>query len=565
MKDNIRLIAAAASAAAGALVLSPQRLCVALVIGALFLAPGGASTAAADSAPQFSPTLSQQIAARLDASPPLIVEGLVLDRVLLAKVYQQRADGSIWAGHADWMVNLEKALAEADSEAIAPDTLGQAALRSALIDPALPPAERDLILTDRFLTYAAILAHGRVDISSIEELWILPAPVFDPTAAIASLGAGSGPAEVLHELTPSSPAYKRLRAAYARYQEIAAVGGWKSLSIGTGPGTGDAKSLVGELGDRLIAEGDLPADRAGRHISGSQMAAAVSRFQQRHGLLTDGRVGPATLAALNVSPQDRIRQLALNLERLRAMPRNWPATRIEAEQSSQMLTYYRDGEPILASRIIVGQATHPTPVFETTVSHIILDPTWFVPVSIIQHEIQPRLGGDSGYLLRNHFEIVGRSGGDPTGQDLDWKTTDLLAMGWKLRQLSGPWNALGSVLFDMPNRFDVYLHDTPYHSVFGLPQRALSHGCVRVDLARDLAGALLGAPLPAQGGTTRAAQLGTKVPVYFLYETAFVDVSGVVEFRDDIYGRDRRFADAIAAAEAGVRLSSKAMATAAKL
>jgi len=167
--------------------------------------------------------------------------------------------------------------------------------------------------------------------------------------------------------------------------------------------------------------------------------------------------------------------------------------------------------------------------------------------------------------LRNHFEIVGRSGGDPTGQDLDWKTTDLLAMGWKLRQLSGPWNALGSVLFDMPNRFDVYLHDTPYHSVFGLPQRALSHGCVRVDLARDLAGALLGAPLPSQGGTTRAAQLGTKVPVYFLYETAFVDVSGVVEFRDDIYGRDRRFADAIAAAEAGVRLSSKAMATAAKL
>jgi len=565
MKDNIRLIAAAASAAAGALVLSPQRLCVALVIGALFLAPGRASTAAADSAPQFSPTLSQQIAARLDASPPLIVEGLVLDRVLLAKVYQQRADGSIWAGHADWMVNLEKALAEADSEAIAPDTLGQAALRSALIDPALPPAERDLILTDRFLTYAAILAHGRVDISSIEELWILPAPVFDPTAAIASLGAGSGPAEVLHELTPSSPAYKRLRAAYARYQEIAAVGGWKSLSIGTGPGTRDAKSLVGELGDRLIAEGDLPADRAGRHISGSQMAAAVSRFQQRHGLLTDGRVGPATLAALNVSPQDRIRQLALNLERLRAMPRNWPATRIEAEQSSQMLTYYRDGEPILVSRIIVGQATHPTPVLETTVSHIILDPTWFVPVSIIQHEIQPRLGGDSGYLLRNHFEIVGRSGGDPTGQDLDWKTTDLLAMGWKLRQLSGPWNALGSVLFDMPNRFDVYLHDTPYHSVFGLPQRALSHGCVRVDLARDLAGALLGAPLPSQGGTTRAAQLGTKVPVYFLYETAFVDVSGVVEFRDDIYGRDRRFADAIAAAEAGVRLSSKAMATAAKL
>jgi len=281
--------------------------------------------------------------------------------------------------------------------------------------------------------------------------------------------------------------------------------------------------------------------------------------------LPDGRVGPATLAALNVSPQDRLRQLALNLERLRAMPRTWPATRIEAEQSSQMLTYYRDGEPVLVSRIIVGQVAHPTPVLETTISHVILDPVWFVPVSIIQHEIQPRLSSDAGYLLRNHFEIVGRSGGDPTGQDLDWKTTDLLAMGWKLRQLSGPWNALGSVLFDMPNRFDVYLHDTPYHNVFGLPQRALSHGCVRVDLARDLAGALLGAPLPAPGGTTRAAKLGAEVPVYFLYETAFVDVSGIVEFRDDIYGRDRRFADAIAAAESRAHLPTKATATVAGL
>jgi L,D-transpeptidase YcbB len=562
---HVRPTARAASVVAGAFAVSSQRLAVALAIAVLLLAPWRAFSAATDGVPLFSPTLSEQIAARLQASPPLTVKGLVLNRVLLAKVYQQRADGPIWVGHADWTISLEKALAEADTEAIAPDTLGQIALHNALADPALPPAERDLILTDRFLTYAAILARGRVDISSIEELWILPAPVFDPMAAIASLVAGEEPEEVLHELTPSSPAYGRLRAAYARYREIAAVGGWKSLPVGSGPGTGDAGSLMVELADRLIAEGDLPADRAGRHISSSQMAAAVGRFQQRHGLLIDGRVGPATLAALNVSPRDRIRQLALNLERLRAMPRTWPATRIEAEQSSQMLTYYRDGEPVLVSRIIVGQPAHPTPVLETTILHVVLDPTWFVPVSIIQYEIQPRLGGDSAYLLRNHFEIMGRGGGDPTGRDLDWKTTDLLAMGWKLRQLSGPWNALGSVLFDMPNRFDVYLHDTPYHNVFGLPQRALSHGCVRVDLARDLAGALLGAPLPAPGGTTRAAKLGAKVPVYFLYETAFVDVSGMVEFRDDIYGRDKRLADAIAAAEAGTRLPAKATATVARL
>jgi murein L,D-transpeptidase YcbB/YkuD len=113
-------------------------------------------------------------------------------------------------------------------------------------------------------------------------------------------------------------------------------------------------------------------------------------------------------------------------------------------------------------------------------------------------------------------------------------------------------------MLDMPNPFDVYLHDTPFHSLFALPQRALSHGCVRVDLARDLAGALLGAPLPAPGGPTRIVPLAAPVPVYFLYQTAFVDENGTVEFRDDIYGRDARLAAAIAAEEHGVQAPSAA-------
>jgi murein L,D-transpeptidase YcbB/YkuD len=229
-----------------------------------------------------------------------------------------------------------------------------------------------------------------------------------------------------------------------------------------------------------------------------------------------------------------------------------------------MLTYYRDGKPVLVSRVIVGQAIHPTPVLEATIQRVILDPAWVVPVSIIRNEIQPRLRVDPGYLARNHFEIVGREGGDPTGQDINWKNTGFLAMGWQLRQLPGPWNALGSVMLDMPNQFDVYLHDTPFHNLFALPQRALSHGCVRVDLARDLAGALLGAPLPAPGGPTRILPLAAPVPVYFLYETAFAGENGIVEFRDDIYGRDARLAAAIATEEEGVPVPNVAPVSLAK-
>lgn len=537
---------------AGTLIFLTRRAFAGLLAGTLLALLARACPAAADSVPSASSAYSRQIAARLESALPLTVEGLPLNRTLLVQVYQRRANAAIWAGHADWATSLEKALADADGEGIAPASLGLSNLQQALADPALAPAERDFVLTDRFLAYAAILARGRVHIGSIDALWNLPVPAFDPTEAIANLMAGGGPAAALQKLVPASADYERLRAAYGRYRQLAVRGGWRTLPAGTSLRSGDAGPAVALLSIRLVAEGDLAPDQAGLETFGTVLLRAVSRFQQRHGLLVDGRVGPATLAALNVSAEDRQRQLGVNLERLRAMPRTWPSTRIEAEQSSQILTYYRDGEPALVSRIIVGDAKHPTPVLEAEVERIVLDPAWVVPVSIIQREIQPRLQWDPGYLARNHFEIVGRDGGDPTGQDLDWKKTNILAMGWQLQQLPGPWNALGSVMLDMPNQFDVYLHDTPFHTLFDLPQRALSHGCVRVDLARALAGDLLGAALPDPGAPTRILPLAAPVRVYLLYQTAFADADGTVEFRDDIYGSDARLAAAIDAAEHGL-------------
>ena len=204
---------------------SACRLSAALLLGALLVPFGLASPATSESVPLAGPDLSQQIAARLNSAPPLAVEGLVLDQALLTQVYRRRANAPIWAGHADWATSLEKALADAGGEAIAPEGLRLPALQQALADPALAPAERDLILTDRFLAYAQILARGHVDIGSIEDLWALPAPFFDPGAAIASLDAAGGPAGALQGLAPSSPGYERLLAAYARYTRIAAVGG----------------------------------------------------------------------------------------------------------------------------------------------------------------------------------------------------------------------------------------------------------------------------------------------------------------------------------------------------
>jgi murein L,D-transpeptidase YcbB/YkuD len=507
------------------------------VVPALLLCLAGGPAFAegsADALPLAQGQSAARIAARIADPAPLTVEGLPLDRAPLVAVYTARQDAPLWEGHPDWPIALELAIAASASEGIPPESLGLTALRRALADPALSPAERDLLLTDRFLAYGAILARRRIDLASIETLWALPAPVFDPVAAVAGLEKSGGPAAGLKALAPASADYDRLRAALARYETLAAAGGWESLPFGTKLHAGDQGPMVQILRRRLAAEGDLPAGLTEDPAFDAGLEAAVTGFQRRHGLLEDGRIGPATLAALNLTAADRARQIRVNLERLRASPHALPPTRIEVQQASQILTLYRDGKPVLVSRVVVGAPTHATPVLEAAVERIVLDPAWDVPASITRTEIQPRLHRDPGYLARNHYVVHDSGPG-----------------GMRLRQLPGPWNALGTVMLDMPNPFDVYLHDTPLRNLFALPQRALSHGCVRVEAVRDLAAALLGAPLPAPGGSTRGLPLAAPMPVYFLYQTAFAEADATVVFRDDIYGRDARLAVALAGIEGG--------------
>lgn len=476
--------------------------------------------------------MAGEIKRLLASASPLAVEGVVLDRAMIAAVYKRRQNRTVWSAHPDWPAALAAAVAGAEEHGIPPESLGLSSLQRGLGDPALDPARRDLFLTDRFLAYGAVLARGRVDLGGIEKLWALPAPAFDPVAAVAALEAAGGPAAALASLAPTAPDYKGLQAALARYEAYAAIGSWESLPSGTKLRLGDRGPMMQLLRRRLAAEGDLAGGEAESPLFDASLEAAVLGFQERHGLLADGRVGPATLAALNLTAADRVRQIRVNLERLRAMPHALPPTRIEVQQASQMLTLYGDGRPVLVSRVIVGAPIHPTPVLKAAVERVVLDPAWDVPASIIRNEIRPRLARDPGYLARNHYVVLG---GGPAG--------------WRLRQLPGPWNALGTVMLDMPNPFDVYLHDTPLRNLFALPQRALSHGCVRVEAVRELAGLLLGAPLPEPGGPTRGVPLAAPMPVYFLYQTVFADSDGSVAFRDDIYGRDARLATALAGIE----------------
>jgi murein L,D-transpeptidase YcbB/YkuD len=290
------------------------------------------------------------------------------------------------------------------------------------------------------------------------------------------------------------------------------------------------------------------------------LAEAVRRFQRHHGLDPDGVLGQDTLAALNVPVGQRIRQLVINMESWRWVARDhgdwWLAVNIPAFK----LEALRGGKVDLSMSVIVGDEFHMTPVFSDRLRYVELNPYWNVPLSIAQKEMLPKLRKDPSYLKKERIRMFegwddGTDEVDSTA--VDWAKVEPDGMGrWRLRQDSGPDNSLGTVAFIFPNAYDVFLHDTPARGLFGLPQRAFSHGCIRVSGAQALAVYVLGGQDKGwteervrslvAGGQNQIVHLEPSLPVYILYNTAVVDPeSREVYFYRDIYGRDALLEKAI--------------------
>ncbi len=478
---------------------------------------------------QSAPGATDVTGALQENTQPLEAGGLRLNRELLTAAYQARDFAPVWVapGMSEALI---AAISHADREGMDPEIFDVAALKSALTSSALTPLARELLLTDRFLVYAQALAQGRVAPWSTDNDWLLPQPEFDAARVLGALDQSKDVGATLSALLPKDPGYDRLRQVLARYKLLAAAGGWPQIVSEQKIDPGQKGEPIKTLRLRLAIEGDLDPAQARGDTYDPTAVAAMKHFQARHGLEPDGRVGAGTLAALNVSASDRVKEIELTLERWREMPRELPPTRIVVNAPAAELTFYRDGEPVLTSRVVVGDVEHPTPVLSARVMSVLFNPPWNVPVSITKKEILPKLRRDPDYLERNHYVYV--SG--------------------RLQQKPGPWNALGGVKLELPNPLDIYLHDTPAKLLFNKPMRAASHGCVRVQQARTLASILLGESWTPEAvdqaiaaGETHRVFLKAPVPVYLLYMTAFTDDGGTVEFRRDIYGRDAALAQAL--------------------
>lgn len=541
------------------------RLC-ALVVTLLLLWASGWQAEATDSPATVDSASSAALRAALDRPDGLRVEGQPLDNQALRRFYRPRGYAPAWgadAGGGERASLLLRVLAEAETHGLDPGDYHLDAIRARRTGSGGENAlERELLLTDAYLRYATQVSTGRVHPERVEPDWGIPPPSFDAVGALArALSEPQAFAAELASLPPPGDGYMRLVEALGRYRAIAAGTRWPVLPSGSLLKPGNSDVRLPALRVRLAAEGDL-ADLASGVDYDDTLEQAVRRFQARHGLAVDGIVGPATLRALNVPVSERIRQIRLNLERWRWLPRDLGRRYIAVNAADAILEVVEDGQTVLASRVVVGDLRHPTPVVRSRLDAVIFNPPWNVPSSIAAKEILPRLRRDPHYLADNDIVILEQRETDPFGLTMDWSGVPSNPFPFRLQQQPGPQNSLGRIKFDTPNRFDVYLHDTPVRSLFARPLRTSSHGCVRVERARELAAYVLAGQAPSGGasmideaivaGGTQRVPVARPLPVYFFYWTAFVEAGRVVHFREDVYGRDRRLATALRGGAGGV-------------
>ncbi|MBJ6126957.1 L,D-transpeptidase family protein [Microvirga sp. BT325] len=333
------------------------------------------------------------------------------------------------------------------------------------------------------------------------------------------------------------------------YKRLADEGGWPTLPSGAELKMGDKGPLVVTLRQRLAREGDLPADQGTGSTFDAEVMKAVKRFQMRHGLPESGAVRLKTLEALNVPALTRHRQLVASTQRLmgsrfpfgeRHVVVNIPSATVEAVESGQVARRYV---------AVVGKPDRPSPVVETRITAVNLNPTWTVPVSLIKKDIIPQVRKDPDYLAKMKIRILDAKGQEVDPRTLDWTTNN--AVNYTLRQDPGLMNSLGQIRIDMPNKEAVFLHDTPSKRLFAQDARFFSSGCVRVANVRDFVEWLLRGTAAPNGSWTQAsidAAIGTTarqdirlekpVPVAWVYLTGYAMPDGTAHFRDDIYGLD---------------------------
>ncbi len=418
-------------------------------------------------------------------------------------------------------------------------------------DP-MAAAQAELTFSAFLVSYAADLKIGRVAPQKVDPNLFRNQKTIDVQRVLADLKKQSDPNKFLNSFEPKNIHYQALKKMLKVYTQVIDEGmAWPVIGQGAVVKPGGSDPRVPNVRRLLSLTGDFEWADTGSPVYDQNLAIAVKRFQTRHGLEAKGLLGKQTIVTMNISPEERQRQIVLNMERWRWMPDNLGDEHFLINIAGFELQHWQSNTIVDRMDVVVGAVATQTPEFSGSMQYIELNPYWTVPYNIATKEMLPKLQANP-MQYAGDFEVYAG------GRLADWNSINWNSYGgtgsfpFTFRQLPGPKNALGKVKFMLPNKFNIYLHDTPAKDKFANVTRAFSHGCIRLSRPGDLAYSLLErkgmdrAAVDAiwAGGQNTRVDLPQAIPVHLIYATAFSSENGI-EFRTDVYGRDRKLYEAL--------------------
>ena len=504
---------------------------------------GGGANAPASEIPEAPPAAASRLSAAVEAALAALVARDVetspvgagdwrAAREAIRAFYAARDFAPVWVaqnGLTPAAASALSRLARADEDGL---DLSAFALPNGPLLDATPErlAEAETVISAAVAAYAMQASGARLVPRRISPAIAARPSVADPGQALAAVAAAADPGAALADFNPRQKGYLDLRDQLSRLRADAPLA---APSIPGGPtlGIGMVDPRVALVRARL---GLGPSAGANESVYDARLASAVAAFQRANGLAANGALTPATAEALSSDPLAQRKAMILaNMEMWRWEPRAMGVERIEINIPDYSLKVMDGDDLVHEARVIVGKPDTPTPIFSNEMRYILVNPIWRVPNSIIKKEMAPKLAQDPDYLTRRGFEVS--------------RVGDRLVV----RQPPGAANALGRILFMFPNEHAVYLHDTPARGLFAASRRAFSHGCVRVEQPMRLAELVMGGASAGWttqrlqslvGATERTVFLPHTIPIHLEYFTEFVDGTGALQDREDIYGIARRVA-----------------------
>ena len=416
----------------------------------------------------------------------------------------------------------------------------------------------EMMMTRAYLAWAHDLTSGVLKPSTVDAGIVRDIPVIDPQVLLARMSAGD-PETVLRSLLPRSAAYAQLMKAKIGMERRIATGGWGDAVAAEDLEPGATGPMVVALRDRLGRMGYMAPSSSQTYDAVLQ--AAVAAFQRDHGLTPNGIAGESTIAEMNVPPTERLKSVVVAMERERWMHIDRSVRHIWVNQPEFTAKIIEQGRTVFQTRVVIGKNVpdQRSPEFSDDMEHLVINPSWGVPRSIIVKEYLPLLQQNPN--AAGQLQVVDGRGRVVSRDSVNFAAYNARNFPFALRQPPSDGNALGKVKFMFPNPYNIYLHDTPSKSLFSKEVRAFSHGCIRVADPFDLAHALLSVQSDnAEAEFDRVLQTGDEttvkllkpVPVHLVYFTAYPSEKGTITYARDIYGRDAALFQALT--EAGVVL-----------